>query len=51
MHIFFEENKSDSKKTWEGIRNVVNISKKNRVVLVELNYNNEIKTDKSGTVI
>ena len=22
---FFEENKSDTKKTWEGIRNIVNI--------------------------
>ena len=44
---FFEEYKSDTKKTWEGIRNIVNISKKNRVVPVELNYNNETKTDKS----
>ena len=44
---FFEENKSDTKKTWEGIRNIVNISKKNRVVPVQIKYNNEIKTDKS----
>ena len=29
---FFEENKTDSKKTWEGIRNIVNISKKTKVV-------------------
>ena len=43
---FFEENKSDTKKTWEGIRQIVNISKKNRVVPVQLKYKNEIKTDK-----
>ena len=43
---FFEENKSYTKKTWEGIRNIVNISKKNRVVPVQIKYNNEIKTDK-----
>ena len=51
--IFFEENKSDTKKTWEGIRNIINISKKNRVVPVELNYNNEIKNrqKRDGTVL
>ena len=27
---FFEEHKSNVKKTWEGIRNIVNISKKSR---------------------
>ena len=43
---FFEENKSDIKKTWEGIRNIVNVSKKERVVPVQLNYRNETKTNK-----
>ena len=41
---FFEENRSDTKKIWEGIRNIVNISKKNRVIPIQLNYKNEIKT-------
>ena len=43
---FFEEHKADMKKTWEGIRNIVNISKKNRVTPVKVNYKDEIKTDK-----
>ena len=43
---FFEENRSDIKKTWEGIRNIVNISKKERVVPVQVNYKNETITGK-----
>ncbi len=43
---YFEENKSNSKKTWEGIRKIVNTSKANNVSPVQINYNNEIKTDK-----
>ena len=44
---FFEEHKSDTKKTWEGIRNIVNISKKNRVTPVQVKYKNNIYTDKT----
>ena len=40
---YFEENKSNVKKTWEGIRNIVNISKKSKIVPTKLIYNNEIK--------
>ena len=29
---FFEQNKNNSKKTWEGIRDVINISKKSHTV-------------------
>ncbi len=43
---YFEEHKSNIKKTWEGIRNIVNISKRSRVVPVEINYKNEIKSNK-----
>ena len=42
---YFEENRTDSKKTWEGIRNIVNISKKTKVVPIQLKYKNEIKCD------
>ena len=44
---YFEENKSDVKKTWEGIRNIVNISKKSRVSPIQINYKNEVKTRKN----
>ncbi len=44
---FFEQNKSNVKKTWEGIRNIVNISKNNRVSPVQLTYKNEIVTNKT----
>ena len=47
IHLF-DENRSDTKKTWEGIRNIVNISKKSRVVPAELNYKNITKTGKQG---
>ena len=43
---FFEENRTDIKKTWEGIRNIVNINKKSRVSPTILNYKNEIKSNK-----
>ena len=42
----FEQNRTDMKKTWERIRNIVNLSKKLRVTSTQINYNNEIKTDK-----
>ena len=45
---FFEENKSDVKKTWEGIRNIVNISKKNRIIPMQLNHKGKVFTDKNG---
>ena len=38
---FFEEHKSDVKKTWEGIRNIVNVSKKSHVSPSQLFYKNE----------
>ena len=40
---YFEENRTDSKKTWEGIRSIVNISKKNKVVPIQLRFKNETK--------
>ena len=43
---FFEENRTDIKKTWEGIRNIVNINKKTRVTPTSLNYKNEVKSSK-----
>ena len=43
---YFEENKSNIKKTWDGIRNIVNIFKNSRVSPVQINYKNEVKTSK-----
>ena len=40
---FFEEHKSNVKKTWEGIRSIVNISKKHKIVPTQLIYKNEVK--------
>ena len=42
-NTFFEEHKSNVKKTWEEIRNIVNISKKNKIVPTQVIYNNEVK--------
>ena len=43
---FFEENQSNIKRTWEGIREIVNISKKSKVSPTSINYKNEVKTNK-----
>ena len=42
---YFERNKNNSKKTWEGIRDVINISKKTHTVPKKLLYNNITHTD------
>ena len=42
---FFEENKNDAKKTWEGIRDIVNISKKNRTSPSKLVFQNNVFTE------
>ena len=42
---YFEDNKNNAKKTWEGIRNIVNISKKNRTIPTKLSYNNNTFTE------
>ena len=39
--IFFEENKSETKKTWEGIRKVINITNKPRTIPPQIRYKNE----------
>ena len=38
---YFEEHKSNVKKTWEGIRNIVKVSNKNRTSPTQLFYKNE----------
>ena len=38
---YFEEHKSNVKKTWEGIRNIVKVSKKTRTSPTQLFYKNE----------
>ena len=38
MQFFFEEKKSDTKKTWEGIRKVINITNKPRTIPPQLRY-------------
>ena len=43
---FFNEHKRNAKKTWEGIRNIINISKKNNTFPTKLIYNNATITDK-----
>ena len=41
---FFEEHKSNVKKTWEGIRNIVNINKRKNTPIAQLVYKNEVKS-------
>ena len=43
---FFEEHKSNVKKTWEGIRNIINISKKDRVIPTHVIYKNKLSDTK-----
>ena len=42
---FFDENKSNTKKIWEGIRDIVNISKKNPTTPSEIIYKNKSHTN------
>ena len=42
---FFEENRSNSKKTWEGIRDIINISRKVRTVPKQISYKGATHTD------
>ena len=41
---YFEEHKSNIRKTWEGVRNLVKISKKSNIIPTHISHNNEIKT-------
>ena len=43
---FFEENKCNLKRTWEGIKNIININKKHRQNINSLNVNDTILTDR-----
>ena len=43
---FFNEHKRNAKMTWEGIRNIINISKKNNTFPTKLIYNNATFTSK-----
>ena len=45
---YFEQHKSNVKKTWEGIRNIVNVSKKSNVSPSQLLYKNELHTSNNG---
>ena len=40
--IFFDSHKKDIKKTWQGIKNIVNINKKQNILPVKLLYKNII---------
>ena len=42
---FFDKNKSNTKKIWEGIRDIVNISKKNPILPSEIVYKNKSHTN------
>ena len=42
---FFQQNKNNSKKTWEGIRDVINISKKTLIVPKSISYKDKTHTD------
>ena len=42
---FFEENKTNLKRTWEGIREIVNLNKKNKISITSLNDRGNQKTD------
>ena len=43
---FFNEHKNNAKKTWEGIRTIVKVSKKNHISPTKLVYNNTTFTEK-----
>ncbi len=45
---YFEENKSNCKKTWEGIREIINVSKKVRITPVQIFYKDKEYSDKEG---
>ena len=45
---FFQNHKNNSKKTWEGIRDVINLSKKNHTVPNNIFYKNTTYTDTAG---
>ena len=45
---YFEDNKSNCKKTWEGIREIINVSKKSRINPCQIFYKNKEYTDKEG---
>ena len=42
---FFEENQTNIKKTWEGIRNLLNVSKKSATLINKITENDVIFTD------
>ena len=42
---FFEENQTNIKKTWEGIRNLLNVSKKSATLINKIIENDVIFTD------
>ena len=41
---FFLQNQGNVKKTWDGIRNVINVSKKKKTSPTKIIYKNEIKS-------
>ena len=45
---YFEENKSNCKKTWEGIREIINDSKKAKINPGQIIYKNKEYSDKEG---
>ena len=42
---FFQDNKKDSKKVWEGIRSIVSVTNKKSMQNTNLNIDNETATD------
>ena len=45
---YFEENRSNIKKTWEGIRDIINISKKTSTIINKINDCGNISKDGAG---
>merc|ERR1711881_831641 len=45
---YFEEHKQNMKKTWDGIRNLINVSKKSSININKIVHENKTFTDNKG---
>ena len=45
---FFQEHNSNIKKTWEGIRDLINVSKKSSINISQIIHGNQTFNDKEG---
>ena len=46
--LYFMEHQNNAKKTWDGIRNLINVSKKKTLPATKLVHNKQLKTSNSN---